>query len=341
MCAHFLQGHAHLIHVQWRIQDTKGTMTDPNLVEINHCPRGTTTTPNSGALVSRKALPFLFWFVALGAISLGLPASAQVAVNLTPADQTPGLSQPAAGIPAARLLASVTSDPATLPDDPDAVLAATADTPTESDSLAVDNSPSPQTPRAERAASIHMKYIPAGWSVRKPLPAHDKVLLGFKDLYSPLTLSGDVLSAGYSHLTDGQPNYGVNSAAFGKRLGAAVLRDSTEGIFTDAVFAPLLHEDPRYYVEGPQYGFFHRTLYAVTRPLVTRTDSGRSSVNGALLLGYASASALSYTYYPQINRNFKDTTATFGGAIGGAALGFFVSEFSADVLHKLHLGKLL
>jgi hypothetical protein len=322
-------------------------MTDAKLVELNQCPTVATATQNSGSLANRKAFPFLLSFVALGAILLSLPVSAQASLNQngdaqsmagqTPSS-TPSLAQPAASIPAASFIAS-DSAPATLPDDPGASLALAVTTTSE---LSFgENSPEPQTRHAERAASIHMKYIPAGWSVRKPLPAHDKILLGFRDLYSPLTLSGDILSAAYSHLTDGQPNYGVNSEAFGKRVGAAVLRDSTEGIFTDAVFAPLLREDPRYYVEGPQFGFFHRTLYAVTRPLVTRTDSGRSSVNGALLLGYASASALSYTYYPQINKNFRDTTITFGGAIGGAAVGFFVSEFSADVLHKLHLGKLL
>lgn len=288
--------------------------------------------------------------MALAVLLLALPAYGQTPSQpATPPAQASQAPLLAASTPAPATLANAG---AALPDDPSAGLglslnvASDSGAPADHDAAvnptaALSDGPSPETRRAERAASLHMKYIPAGWSAKQPLPAKDKVLLGFRDLYSPLTLSGIVLSAGYSHLTDGQPNYGVNSEAFGKRLGASILRDSTEGIFTDAVFAPLLHEDPRYYVEGPDYGFLHRTLYSITRPLVTRTDSGHSSVNGAMLLGYASASALSYTYYPQINRNFHDTAATFGGGIGGAALGFFVSEFSADVLHKLHLGKLL
>jgi hypothetical protein len=80
-------------------------------------------------------------------------------------------------------------------------------------------------------------------------------------------------------------------------------------------------------------------LYAITRPLITKTDSGKDTINGALLLGYASAAALSYTYYPSVNQNFRDTASTFGGSIGGAALGFVVSEFSSDVLQSLHLKK--
>jgi hypothetical protein len=187
----------------------------------------------------------------------------------------------------------------------------------------------------ERTASLHMKYIPAGWKVL-PLTPHDKVLLGLKDLYNPFSIASIIASAGYSHLTNGQPNYGTNGGAFAQRVGASFVRDSTEGILTDSVFSPLLHQDPRYYVEGPSYGFFHRTLYAITRPIITRTDSGRPTLNTSTLLGYAGASALTYAYYPASNRNFKDTAATFGDGIGGAALGFFVTEFTSGLMQKLH-----
>jgi len=77
----------------------------------------------------------------------------------------------------------------------------------------------------------------------------------------------------------------------------------------------------------------------LSRTFVTRTDSDGRSLNGALLLGYAASSALSYTYYPQINRNFDDTAKTYGDSLGGAAFGFVASEFTDDVLQWLHLEK--
>ena len=195
-----------------------------------------------------------------------------------------------------------------------------------------------QHPAAAHVATLSTKYIPAGWTAPR-LTAHDKIVLGLKDSYSPFSFLGIIFSAGYSHLTNGQPNYGTDRGAFGERLGATAIRDTSESLFTDTIFAPMLHEDPRYYVEGPQYNFFHRVIYAATRPIITRTDSGKESLNGALLLGYASASAISYAYYPAINQNFKDTAATFGGSLAGAAIGDFVSEFSDEVLIKLHLKK--
>ena len=146
-------------------------------------------------------------------------------------------------------------------------------------------------------------------------------------------------AAGYEHLTNGEPNYGTNSTAFGKRVGAAAIRESSQGIFTDVILHPLLHDDPRYYAQGENSGFVHRTVYAVTRVFITRTDSGHATLNAPLLLGYAGASAMTPLYYPQINRNFKDTASNYGGSLGGAAIGFLFSEFSDSLLESLHFKK--
>jgi hypothetical protein len=163
------------------------------------------------------------------------------------------------------------------------------------------------------------------------------VLVGLGDLYSVENFAAIILSAGYEHVLNSEPNYGTDKGAFGERLGAAAIRETTQGVFSDMVFAPLFHEDNRYYQMGPAKNPVKRTLYAVTRPFITKTDAGNSTVNGSLLAGYAAAAALTPAYYPQINRNFHDTASTFGSSIGGAALGFFVNEFSSDVLIALHL----
>ena len=198
----------------------------------------------------------------------------------------------------------------------------------------------PATPgTAQHVAPIYASVIPAGYRAQ-PQDTREKVIMGARDLYSLDSLAAIALSAGYEHVTDGEPNYGVNSKAFAQRLGAAAARETSQGVFTEMILAPLLHEDARYYVLGPSQNVVKRTFYAVTRPLITRSDSGRETVNGAQLLGYAGAAALTPLYYPQINRNFKNTAETYGASIGGAALGDFVSEFADDVLEALHLKRL-
>ena len=188
-------------------------------------------------------------------------------------------------------------------------------------------------------APIHSEYVPAGWTAPR-LTAHDKVVAGAEDLYSVANIGGIFISASYEYVVNSSPNYSP-SDAFGKRIGAAAIRETSESIFSEMVFAPLLHEDARYYQKGDGHGFIPRTIYAITRPLITRTDGGHETINGALLLGYAGAAALTPAYYPSINRNFHDVASTYGGSIGGAALGFLVSEFSDDVLQALHLKHIL
>ncbi|HEY5381361.1 MAG TPA: hypothetical protein VIJ65_03845 [Acidobacteriaceae bacterium] len=185
----------------------------------------------------------------------------------------------------------------------------------------------------------YVKYIPAD-SAAPQIHGREKFILGARDLYSPGNFAAMFVSAGWEQMTNSEPNYGTDKGAFGERLGAAAIRETTEGIFTDGVFSVMLHEDPRYFVLGPRYGLVHRGLYAITRPLLTRDSSdGHRTINGGLLLGYAASAALTDTYYPQSNRNFHDTFSTYAGSIGGAALGFAIDEFSDQALEAIHLKK--
>jgi hypothetical protein len=171
----------------------------------------------------------------------------------------------------------------------------------------------------------------------QPLTGGDKVILSLRQLYAPLSIAGEVLSGGYTHLVNGSPNYGRNGEAAGKRIGAAVVRGSSQELFADAIFCPIMHMDPRYYVQGSQHNFVHRAFYAATRVLVSKTDSGRTTVNAPLLLAYAGTAALDMAYYPEINRNVKDGVSDFGGSLGGAAIGFLFNEFADPLLRAVHL----
>jgi hypothetical protein len=186
-------------------------------------------------------------------------------------------------------------------------------------------------------ASPTQKYIKPG-QVVPALTASDKVLLGVRNSFTPFAAAGWFASSGYEQLLNNSPNYGTDRGAFGQRLGAAAVRDSTESIFGDSVMANFFHEDPRYYQMGPGHNFFIRVVYAGTRPLLTRTDSGRATPNLALLSGTLGGAALTNVYYPQVNRGMGQTMETFGGSLGGAALSNVVSEFYDGFRHTLHIG---
>ena len=199
----------------------------------------------------------------------------------------------------------------------------------------------PEADQAAPGSSVAPRYektIQAD-ETAQPITAHDKAILGLRDLYSVSNFAAMFASAGYGQALNGSPNYGTDSGAFGARLGAAAIRETTQGFFTDVVFSPMLHMDSRYYVEGPRYNFVHRVFYAGTRVLVSKTDSGHNTINGPLLLGYAASTALNPLYYPHINRNFGDTASQYGESLGGAALGFLISEFTDSLLKAVHIRK--
>ncbi|MDP9052470.1 MAG: hypothetical protein M3O31_17385 [Acidobacteriota bacterium] len=169
------------------------------------------------------------------------------------------------------------------------------------------------------------------------LSSGDMVLLGVKNSFSLIAIAGWFTSAGYSHWMNSAPNYGTDRGAFGQRLGAAAILNSSEDLLTNSVMAPILHEDPRYYRMGPGHNFFVRAAYAATRPVITRTTSGRTSPNLALILGNAEGAALANAYYPQVNRGATQTMENLGLSIGGSAIADALGEFYGDVLKALHV----
>lgn len=189
---------------------------------------------------------------------------------------------------------------------------------------------------SEPVAPITRKYIADGWQAQT-LTARDKLNLTAHDLYTPQSFFGFAFVAGYSQLINGVPNYGTDRGAYGQRLGAAAIRDTSQDVLQSAVYSTLFHQDPRYYREGDGYSIPHRTLYALTRAVVTRGDNGHHQFNTSLLLGYATAAALTATYYPKSDRNAHDVGVTFATSIRGAALGFVLHEFMGDLLKAAHL----
>jgi hypothetical protein len=169
------------------------------------------------------------------------------------------------------------------------------------------------------------------------LTVHDKVVVGFKEAFSPASIAVWALVAGYEQATKGSPNWPQNKAGYFRRAGAAGVRDASDEVFADGVFAPLFRQDPRYYKVGRRHGFVYRSLYALSRPLVTLTDNEDHAFNTSLVAGTFCGSLLTNVYYPVIDKGVRGTAQTFGGSMGSTALGYLIAEFTDDVLEALHL----
>ena len=258
--------------------------------------------------------------------SKSLFASLALLIAVIPfaAAQAPLASSPVAGSIAAGVLLDI-------PDSPGVVLSSSSSS-AHPDSTSLDS-----TSNVIFKHAPHLQMIVLPDEIADPMTVHDKVVAGLKN--SVFSAAGSLAVAGWEQLTDGSPNYGTDSGAFGQRLGAEAIRGTSNSLFSHSVFAPIFHEDPRYYVMGSGHSILKRMVYAGTRVLITRTDSGHSTPNFALFAGIAASSALTVTYYPARNTTFSGVAETFGGSVGGSALGFVVDEFMVDVLTDLHLKK--
>ncbi len=231
-----------------------------------------------------------------------------------------------------------------LPDAPSAVLYSSSVVPTEENASLMlakgarpTDSPSVADPVLPEASRTQM-YIAPGQTAPVLTPG-ETVRLGFKSAFSMIAVAGWFVAAGYNQWTNTSPNYGTDLGAFGQRLGAATLLDSTSDILSDSVNASLMHEDPRYYRMGPKHNFFARLFYSGTRPIVTRTMGGGQTPNFALILGNGEGAALTNVYYPQVNRGMTQTMMSWGYSMGGSAIGDVVAEFSPDLLKWFHYTK--
>jgi len=121
--------------------------------------------------------------------------------------------------------------------------------------------------------------------------------------------------------------------AYGHYLWRAALDQTTENYLVEFVVPVLSHQDSRYYTLG-RGGFFKRTGYAVSRAVVTRSDSGKNEFNISEIVGAGGSAGLSSLYYPASERSFSSTASQWGLNVGVDAATFALKEFWPDINHK-------
>ena len=173
-----------------------------------------------------------------------------------------------------------------------------------------------------------------------PVTVAQKWQFFVQETFSPMMIVASAATAGESQATNTDPKYGVGSLALAKRFGAASLDNVTQNFFCDFVMASAFHEDNKYRRRGEQYGFWSRVGYAISRAVVTRTDTGASTVNWSNFTGTALSVGLSNAYYPMRSRNLNATAINWGTSAAGTGFGNLAPEFLPDVkrwLKRHHL----
>ncbi|HJZ50717.1 MAG TPA: hypothetical protein VJ228_00865 [Candidatus Acidoferrales bacterium] len=169
-----------------------------------------------------------------------------------------------------------------------------------------------------------------------PLTSGDKFKVVGRSLIDPseFVLIGFV--AGLGQASNSNPSYGQGAQGYGKRYATAYADNAIENFMASAVLPSLLHQDPRYYQLG-HGGFLRRTGHALSRVVMTRSDSGRSQFNYSEVFGAGMAAAIStYSYHPESERGVGTVISVWGTQIGWDVGTYMLKEFWPDLRRKHH-----
>ena len=243
----------------------------------------------------------------------------------------------------------ITQEPQTSPDDIQQTLTAAQDPsssntapdpkPTPKDKAALPDSPPPKIQQLNTDEGQQTKrilwIIPNYRSVSAntelpPQSFKEKLWLATQDSfdYSGFIWSGMI--AGISMAGRSDPSFGHGMGGYGIYYAHSLADNTIENYFVEALVPAATKEDPRYYTLG-HGGVFKRTGYAMSRLLVTRTDSGHNTFNISEVVGAGAAAGLSNAYYPDRSNMFVKTYQLWGSQMLQDGLSNILKEFWPDV----------
>jgi hypothetical protein len=178
-------------------------------------------------------------------------------------------------------------------------------------------------------------------SVGTELPAlspRDKFWLATQDSFDYSAFISAGIIAGVSQANASYPEFGQGGRGFGRYYWHAVADQTVGNYMTEAIVHSLTREDPRYYTLG-HGGFFKRTGYAVSRLLITRTDSGNRTFNISEIVGNGAGAGISDTYYPSRERTWTKTGQKWLTQIALDGAFNILKEFWPDINQAIFHGK--
>ena len=163
-----------------------------------------------------------------------------------------------------------------------------------------------------------------------PQTAKDKFKIGLQDTFDYSNFIFVGAQAGLSEATDSYPAFHQGARGYGRYYWHTFADQSDENIWVESILPAAFHEDSRYYTLG-HGGFIKRTAYAISRVIITRTDSGTESFNAPEIIGAGGAAGISSAYYPKQYCTWTKTGQRWLTNVILDGASFVVREFWPDV----------
>jgi len=163
-----------------------------------------------------------------------------------------------------------------------------------------------------------------------PLSTKGKFWLATEDSFDYSSFIWTGILAGQEFGLNNFPEFGQGMAGYGRYYWHTFVDGASGTYLTEAIVPWITHEDPRYYTMG-HGGFFRRAGYALSRVVITKTDSGGASFNWSEVGGNAVEAGLANAYYPPEERGMRQTAINWGAQLESAALNNIAKEFWPDI----------
>ena len=137
-----------------------------------------------------------------------------------------------------------------------------------------------------------------------PLTTSEKFNIAWHQYADYSSHFGNVLQAAISQAANGIPHYGQGWGPFGERFLAMEGDQFTGSMLIYGVLPTVLQQDPRYLRKG-RGSYMTRIVYAASRVLIARTDSGSPTFNASQVFGQLGQAGISLLYYPPQDRDVK------------------------------------
>ena len=197
---------------------------------------------------------------------------------------------------------------------------------------AVSNNGSQQT---KRVLGIVPNFRSVSADVKlPPVSAKDKFIIAGKDTfdYSALIVAG--IQAGFSMNSDSYPEFHQGLKGYGRYYWHTLADTASENFFVGGLGPIVFKQDNRFYTLG-HGGFRKRSLYAVSRVLISRKDDGDPTFNFSEVIGSGASSGLSTLWYPKQYQTWTKVGQKWLTSDIIDGFNFFWKEFWPDVNQKV------
>lgn len=234
----------------------------------------------------------------------------------------------------AALVDSQTTDPAPTSASQAPVAASQS---SSSGAAAPQNQPAPSAPAASSGQQTKriLGIIPNFRAVSAdvtlpPETVKDKFTSATEDSFDYSSIFIPTVLAGYNMGVRATPEFHQGAAGYARYFWHSVVDQTSENYMVEFVFPTVTREDSRYYTLG-HGGFVKRTGYALSRAVITRSNSGAEVFNISEIFGAGGAAGISNLYYPSASRSVGNTVSEWAEDVGIDAAAFWFKEFWPDI----------